>query len=356
MAEPKKAPKVFTIAAALLLVGPIAFAAWYFNRPKVEPTPLKTMDELDVICIGRVDAPKMVISLEPAMAGRVTDILVEENAEVKADQVLVKLDDSLAMHRKKQAEAADIGAQLEKQRAVNEAARFPQTIEVRQAMSNSILAQMRAADKNLEVRKALSGLNKPGEAEIAGLQAVIDQLKELHKAEEIQLKELKKMLAEKQPDLLVQAAEAKLKATKADLDLANRGVDDCTIRAPSDGRILRLQANKGGVLLPGGYMPSIVFAPAGKLVIRAEVDQEFLGKVKVGKSVMAEDESRLDSPKWKGQVKSVSRWVANRRTIILDPGEINDVRTVECVVELETDQDLVIGQRMRVRIQTKESR
>jgi multidrug resistance efflux pump len=353
MAEPKKVPKVFTILAALLLVGPIAFAAWYFNRPKVDPTPLKTMEELDVICIGRIDSAKMVISLEPATAGRVVEILVEENAEVKADQPLVKLDDTLAMHRKKQAEAAEVGATLEKTRAVNEAARFPQQIEVRQAMTNSILAQVRAAEKNLEVRKVLSGLNKPGEAELSGLQAIVDQLKELHKAEEIQLRELKKMLAEKQPDLLVQAAEAKLKAARADLELAQRGVDDCTIRAPGAGRILRLQANKGGVLLPGGYMPSIVFAPAGKLVIRAEVDQEFLGKVKVGKKVMAEDESRLDSPKWIGQVKSVSRWVANRRTIILDPGEINDVRTVECVVELETDQDLVIGQRMRVRIMMK---
>lgn len=353
MAEPKKAPKVFTILAALLLVGPIAFAAWYFNRPKVEQTPLKTMEELDVICIGRVDAPKMVISLEPATAGRVVEILVEENADVKADQPLVRLDDTLAMHRKKQAEAAEVGATLEKTRAVNEAARFPQQIEVRQAMTNSILAQVRAAEKNLEVRKVLSGLNKPGEAELSGLQAIVDQIKELHKAEEIQLRELKKMLAEKQPEILVQAAEARLKAAKADLELAQRGVDDCTIRAPGAGRILRLQANKGGVLLPGGYMPSIVFAPAGKLVIRAEVDQEFLGKVKVGKKVMAEDESRLDSPTWMGQVKSVSRWVANRRTIILDPGEINDVRTVECVVELETDQNLVIGQRMRVRIMMK---
>jgi multidrug resistance efflux pump len=353
MAEPKKVPKVFTVLAALLLVGPIAFAAWYFNRPKVEPTPLKTMEELDVICIGRVDSAKMVISLEPATAGRVTEILVEENAEVKADQVLVKLDDSLAMHRKKQADAAVSAAILERKRAVNEAGRFPNQVEAQQAIVNSTKAQVQTAEKNVEVRQALSGLNKPGEAEIAGLRSLVTQLKELEKSQQIQLDELRKMLAEKQPNLLIEAADLKLKAAEADQELAQRGVDDCTIRAPGAGRILRLQANKGGVLVPGGFTPSIVFAPAGKLVIRAEVDQEFLGKVKVGKKVMAEDESRLDSPKWMGQVKSVSRWVANRRTIILDPGEINDVRTVECVVELETDQDLVIGQRMRVRIMMK---
>jgi multidrug resistance efflux pump len=353
MAEPKKAPKVFTVLAALFIVGPIAFAAWYFNRPKVEPIPPKTMEELDVICIGRVDAAKMVISLEPATAGRVTEILVEENTEVKADQILVKLDDSLAQHRKKQADAAVSAAQLEVKRSENEAKRFPNQIEMQQAIVNSTKAQVQTAEKNVEVRQALSGLNKPGEAEIAGLRSLVTQLKELEKSQQIQLDELRKMLAEKQPDLLIEAATLKLKAAEADQELAKRGVDDCTIRAPSDGRILRLQANKGGVLVPGGFLPSIVFAPAGKLVIRAEVDQEFLGKVKVGKNVMAEDESRLDSPKWQGKVKSVARWVANRRTIILDPGEINDVRTVECVVELETDQDLVIGQRMRVRILMK---
>ena len=37
----------------------------------------------------------------------------------------------------------------------------------------------------------------------------------------------------------------------------------------------------------------------------------------------------------------------------LEPGEINDVRTLEAVVEPEDDKGLVIGQRMRITIKVK---
>ena len=44
-------------------------------------------------------------------------------------------------------------------------------------------------------------------------------------------------------------------------------------------------------------------------------------------------------------------WVAQKRSFLLDPGEVNDVRTVECVVELDRPADgLWVGQRVRVRI------
>ena len=37
--------------------------------------------------------------------------------------------------------------------------------------------------------------------------------------------------------------------------------------------------------------------------------------------------------------------------MLLDPGEMNDVRTVECVIVLDGDPaGLLVGQRMRVRI------
>ena len=86
--------------------------------------------------------------------------------------------------------------------------------------------------------------------------------------------------------------------------------------------------------------------------MRAEVDQENLSRVRVGMLAVVQDENRLDGPTWKGRVRDVARWVAPRRTYVLEPGELNDVRTLECVIELEPDtaEKLWIGQRMRVRI------
>jgi multidrug resistance efflux pump len=155
------------------------------------------------------------------------------------------------------------------------------------------------------------------------------------------------------PQLLVDAAEARLLAAEADRDLAQKSVDECVMKAPEAGRILRLQVSKGGVLVPGGFNPAVVFAPAGRLIVRADVDQEFLGRVKVGQVVQLEDDSRGNSPKWTGKIRSIAGYVAQKRSLILDPGEINDVRTVECLVDLESEEGLVVGQRMRARIVMK---
>ena len=100
-------------------------------------------------------------------------------------------------------------------------------------------------------------------------------------------------------------------------------------------------------------MPAVVFAPAGKRIIRAEVDQEFLGRVQPGQTAVVKDDNRPDAPEVRGRVVSVSRWVAQRRTLILEPGEINDVRTLEAVIEPDDDAGLVIGQRMRITIKAK---
>jgi multidrug resistance efflux pump len=302
-----------------------------------------------VVCTGRVDAPGTVISLEPAQVGRVVEVCVEEGATVSADQPILKMDDAMARNRLKQAEAAVKASTVERDRAKLDAGRFPKQLEAREALVNASAEQVTAAKKSLEARKGLDQVSKLGVAEAAAMEAQIRQLEELKKAEDLQLADLKKL----NPQLLVEAAEARLSAAEADRDLAQKAVDECVMKAPGPGRILRLQVSKGGVLTPGGYSAAVVFAPAGKLVVRADVDQEFLGRVKKGQEVQLEDDSRGDSPKWTGTVRSIALYVAQKRSLILDPGEINDVRTVECVIDLASEDGLVIGQRMRARIKMK---
>lgn len=352
MAERGRTPGIFVLLAVVLLVGSLAVAGWYFFTPKKDDRPPLRAEDLDVVCTGRVDAPQMVISLDPAQAGRVVEVFVREGDEVAADQPILKLDDSLAVHRRKQAEAAVTAAATDRDRVKAEAEQFPDQVKVRRAMVAAAGEQVTAAEKNLEARRALSGLQKPGEAEIAGMEAMVRQLRELKKAEEIGLAQLEKAERENFADYAVKAAQARLDAAEADLELARKSEKECVLLAPARGHILRLQATKGGNLAPG-YIPAVVFAPAGKRVVRAEVDQEYLTKVHEGQAAEIQDESRLDSPTWKGKVKSVSKWVAQRRTMILEPGEINDVRTLEAVVEPDDDKGLVIGQRMRITIRVK---
>lgn len=352
MADRGRAPGIFILLAVILLVGSLAVAGWFFFVPKSEPKQPLRAEDLDVVCTGRVDAPQMVISLDPAQAGRVVEVYVSEGQEVKADQPILKMDDSLTVHRRKQAEAAVTAATTDRDRAKAEAERFPDTVRMRRAMAAAAAEQVTFAEKQLDALRAAESVRKPGAAEVAAMEASIRQLKELKGAEDIAVAQLEKAEKEKFSELAVKAAQARLDAAEADLELAKKAEKECVLIAPADGHILRLQATKGGNLAPG-YVPAVVFAPAGKRIVRAEVDQEYLTKVREGMIAEIQDESRIDSPVWKGKVKSVSKWVAQRRTLVLEPGEINDVRTLEAVVEPEDDKGLVIGQRMRITIKVK---
>src|SRR5262249_58804489 len=92
------------------------------------------------------------------------------------------------------------------------------------------------------------------------------------------------------------------------------------------------------------------------LILRAEVEQEF-GFVQAGQAAEVEDYYDSTAFKGKGKVKRVSQWFTQRRTVLDDPMQFKDVRTLECIIEDlkgNTPEDdkrgLRIGQRLKVRI------
>jgi multidrug resistance efflux pump len=355
MAEGNRSPRAGFVLLIVLLAGSLGATAWWFGRPANSPGTTLPADDGDVFCTGRVDAARQVIPLEPAQPGRVVAVGegVTEGARVSAGQAILKLDDSTAQARLAQAQAAVAAARTELDAARADQARFPGQVKAKEHLLAAATARVEAARKHLQQRLEQQSVTPLGRAEQEALRAQVVELEELEKAERRQLDEVVDREANGLGTALrVRAAEAKLAAVQADEQLAARAVADCVVTAPESGTILRLQVLKGALVGPGAPIPPVVFAPAGPLVVRAEVDQESLGRVRVGQAATVQDENRTDAPVLKGRVAQVAQWVAPRRTIVLEPGELNDVRTVECVIELEpgSPEPLWIGQRMRVRI------
>lgn len=339
---------MFPVLGLLLLAGSIGAAAWWRYRPAPEPPPAPlSPEEMDVVCTGRVDAAGTVIPLEPAQAGRVVRVSVKEGQAVKAGQEILRLDDESARARLAQAEAVVDAARVELDAAAADVERVPNQLAAREHLLSAAAARVEAARKLLQQRREQQTVSPLGRAELGAAEAQIRELEQMEAAERGQFEDLKKT----DPLLRVRLTKARLKSAEADRDLADKAVRETVLAAPGDGVVLRLQASPGGMLAPGTPVPAVVFAPSGPLVVRAEVDQEFLGRVKPGMAAVIQDENRIDGRTWAGRVESVAGWVATRRAIILDPGELNDVRTVECVVSVDPPaSDLWIGQRMRVRV------
>lgn len=87
MADGRRFPKFTTLFGLLLLGGSIGAAAYFYNRKAPEVVPSgPSLSNLDVVCSGRVDSEKLVVSLDPSQPGRVESVFVSENAHVKKNR------------------------------------------------------------------------------------------------------------------------------------------------------------------------------------------------------------------------------------------------------------------------------
>lgn len=129
---------------------------------------------------------------------------------------------------------------------------------------------------------------------------------------------------------------------------AEHGLNEHALRAPEAGTILRIFLSPGELLTSPPKKMAVQFCPNKPRIIRAEVDQAFASRMAVGLLAVVEDDG-TSGPVWHGHVMRISDWYAQRRQVADEQIQLNDVRTLECLVALDPDQrPLRIGQRGRV--------
>jgi HlyD family secretion protein len=299
---------------------------------------------------GHVDVPSRIANLYPVQPGQVVELPVKENLFVKKGTVLLRVNDRNATFQLQLAEKALLAAQEQLQKA--EAAPAQHAALVEEAEAGLGAAQQDRGNANSVLKKKQELFDKKqgliSEEEIKIAQGDLKKAEEGVKRMEAKLKGLK--LGEKQINITIAQAKTEIAAKTVLRDQAKYALEECALKAPADGTILRILVSVGDTLGANPREPAIIFCPAEKRIVRAEIDQEFAGKVKVGQSALIEDESR-EGKTWKGRVISLSDWYAHKRSILPEPRQFNDVRTLECVVEVVESKDspkLRIGQRVRV--------
>ncbi len=334
---------------AILLLATIGIPAWLLSRPVQQSTESAiSVDSLDVVCTGRVDAVGLVRSLDPVRPGRIVKLHVTEGADVKAGEAIVSIDDRDYVEMVKEAGLACDVARIEVEAAQAKAKKAASDIEALQLNIEAAKVRVAAAAIKLDQMRQQVGASTSipvtaadvdvQEAELRSFRLNID-------AEQIRLSALKAI----DQDLEVRAAQKRVEAANDALIKTKRYQQDCTITAPSDGTIVRMQCGVGAMLAPNPMDPGVVFAPAGPLIVRAEVEQADISRISMNMPATVRDDSR-DATTWSGRVTAISRWVAPKRAILLDPGNFNDVRTTEVIITLDpSPKRLWIGQRMVVR-------
>lgn len=352
--------RVLWVLGMLLLIGSVMGAVFAYNNgqlPNLQnastKSPGSAKDEAPlpppgIVCIGLADLEKGVLHLHPVQQGRVVSI-VEEGAVVKKGDLLLQIDDRYYQSRLKEAEADLDNAKLQKNSAENLILRQDILIQQQKAAKQIAEAKKKIAEDDLTLKGKTIKETGGAKEMIEMLQQQVNITKANIEAEKGKLDELE--LLKKTSTMDISRADADIAAKEARVQQAKLGVQECKLLAPDDGQILRLFARVGEILGANPKAPAVQFSPKSPKIVRAEVLQEWANNVKLGQTVVVEDDTYA-GPKWEGKVKRISEWFAPKRSIIFEPFMVNDVRTLECIIEItgEEKHPLRIGQRVRVTI------
>lgn len=261
---------------------------------------------------GRVDIEGGLMRLAAQREGVIARVLVEEGERVKAGQLLAALEEE-------QPRRAAALAQAE-------------TVQARRALAP---AQLRVEAGEREVRR-LSPLASDASVSRQELDQARDQL------------------AQARAELLL--AEAALQVAMARERLAEHEIEQRRVRAPMNGQIVRRTARPGDGVSVATVTPLFLFAPDAPLIVRAELEERWLGRVQPGQAaeVVLEADEKQRHPAKVLRVASV----VGQRTPGDDPAERQDMRVAEVVLALQADGPQLprIGQRVIVRFGVGELR
>jgi RND family efflux transporter MFP subunit len=253
-----------TVAVAVLAIGLIAFAVWWYQRPPVfqvrtaiVPKPSSASEQTLLNASGYVTA-RVDSTVSSKVTGKVVEVLIEEGMAVEANQILARTDSSNLEKNLRLAEA-----QLQATRKMLDETKAMLLHAEREFRRVSQLAASRVASQ-AELDKA--------ETEVISLRARLER----------------------------QIADARVK--EVDVEVWQQQVEDTVIRAPFAGIVTTKDAQPGEMISPisagGGFTRTGIctIVDMSTLEIEVDVNESYISRVESGQPVVA----TLDAyPDWR---------------------------------------------------------
>jgi multidrug resistance efflux pump len=338
---------------ALLVVGGggagwLANHFWSYSTPALaggDTNPAGDAEE-GVVCTGFVDLEHGIRSLAPVRPGRIAEILAQETRHVEAGTPLLRLEDADAKFQVEEAEAALMAAEVQ----LAQSRELAQQQRARRAQQQAAIeAAGFRLDATREILRHKEEQLKKNLVSASNVRATYDEMQALEAVQRVEREKLAELNAV-DPELVVRKAQTEVKLARTRLDRAQHQLEECTLKAPTAGTVHRITVGAGDIVTGNPSQPIVRFCPDEAPLVRAEVNQEFAGRVKVGQTALIRDDARAGAT-WRGKVRRVADWYERRRPDTEDPSAYTDVRTVECLISLDSGQPpLRMGQRMRVMI------
>lgn len=202
---------------------------------------------------GKVMPENGLMAISTDISGTVAEVCVSEGDSVHKGEVLLRMDGRLA--------------ELKVQKAMAELQQKCANVKLMEASLQKAQEEYKVAEKLYRMSAAL--MEKGGESK----SEMLKKEKESSAA--------RQTVSESEAKLMVAMKEKS--AAQQELDIAVREREEGNVKAPDDGRVLDIQADRGTAVQP--YEQLATFAPAEPVVVEAEVDELFAPRLKVGQKV-----------------------------------------------------------------------
>ena len=299
-------------------------------------------------------------------------LLVEEGKSVVADEPLVQFDDTLFRHKIAQAKAELAAAREDLVRAEAQKAVHAYTLagqqltletsendlkEAREALviGKEQFERVLAAKRDVFTGKPITEADKIQERrdnlDIRKADVMIVNLAAKAQGDRLKLEALK--LTPVEAD--IRAASAKIERLNATVAEAEAAVNACLLRAKVPGVVEQIHAAPGQVFSPASRTPVLWLIPAGKRIIRGEVEPEFASRIadKEGRKVTITDGSNF-ALHYEGVLRRIGTSFLPKRSQ-LDALLTTSTKALECTIDVADPAPtgkppLRVGQPVRVLI------
>lgn len=254
---------------------------------------------------GKIDIDGGIIDVAARRGGTFREVYVKEGDDVVKGQILALQEDDEERIALKRSEA--------------------QLMSVR-AEIESINLSLKIAIRELERLKPLLAMDAISTLEFDRAQDDVDILK-----------------------IALQKQEAALAQSLASVDSAKFLLEQRTVRAPMDGRIIEVQARPGVGASSLNVSTAFVLMPVATKIVSADVDEAFVADVQVGQKVIISPDARPNET-YKGEVIRIGEVFGRRITQDSTRGGTMSDYAIEVVISIE-DNALKLGQRVLARFQ-----
>jgi multidrug resistance efflux pump len=294
---------------------------------------------------GEITVDGGLLALSPLGAGVVESIAVQEGQAVAGGAVLLRLRSDAAQSQLDQARAAVQVALIRLDQAREALAEFDTDRGMLAQAVRAAQARVDAQQHQVERARQLLQSKLISEAEVRALEAQLRGYQAALEVETLRQKRFSKVESERQ----VQLAQANLTAAQAGQKAAQDLLDQYTLSAPEDGKVLKVSARVGQILWPGRQESAVLLLPDNRpWIVRCEVEQRFAEKLTVGMSCEIST-YELTEPEWKGHVERLSDYFASPRNATFDFFQTAAAAKRECVVTIQPGgPPLRAGKRVRV--------